>query len=386
MKRVLFVLPSLVVGGMEKIAVALANKLASLGYSVTLMILDNKTDLKDELADSVKLIYKPYKKHFGQKLPYLRHKLYDDGMWETRAKPGELYKYYVGNEKYDVEIAFFRGLSVKIVSGSSNKSAVHLAWVHNDFRKAKGYINNFADINKAAAAYSFFDRVICVSNDAKAGFIETIGDTGNLAAIYNMLPAERIRALADEKVTGEYPRAKLHLVVVARLCDKAKGQLRLIDAVTKLHNEGADISLSVVGGGEDFEKFQKAVKDKNAESYITLHGQQKNPYPYIKNADLLVCSSYYEGFNLTVAEALILETPALSTQCSGPCEILDNGKYGMLVANSEAGLYNGIKQFVESPEILAEYREKAKARQDFFDENKIIGQITAMFNKEESHA
>ena len=58
----------------------------------------------------------------------------------------------------------------------------------------------------------------------------------------------------------------------------------------------------------------------------------------------------------------------------------------MLVANSEAGLYNGIKQFVENPEILAEYREKAKARQDFFDENKIIGQITALFNKEESHA
>ena len=386
MKRVLLVLPSLVVGGMEKMAVTLANKLASLGYGVTVMILDNKTDLKDELADSVKLIYKPYKNHFGQKLPYLRHKLYDDGMWETRAKAEQLYNYYVGKEKYDVEIAFFRGLPVKIISGSTNRGAVRLAWVHNDFRKAKGYKNNFADINKAAAAYSSFDRVICVSNDAKAGFIETVGDAGNLTTIYNMLPAERIRALAAEKISGEYPRAKLHLVVAARLCDKAKGQLRLINAVTKLHNEGADISLSVVGGGEDLEKLQRAVKDKNAENYITLHGQQKNPYPFIKNADLLVCSSYYEGFNLTVAEALILETPVLSTQCSGPCEILDGGKYGMLVANTEEGLYNGLKQFVENPEKLAEYREKAKARQGFFDENKIIGQITALFNKEESHA
>lgn len=386
MKKVLFVLPSLVVGGMEKIAIALANKLDSLGCGVTLMILDNKTDLKDELANGVKLIYKPYKKHFGKKLPYLRHKLYDDGMWETRAKPGELYKYYVGSEKYDVEIAFFRGLSVKIISGSSNKNAVHLAWVHTDFRKAKGFKNNFADIKQVSAAYSSFDRVICVSNDAKAGFIETIGNTGNLTNIYNMMPVSKIRELAEEKPGCKFPRAKLHLVVVARLSDSAKGQLRLINAVSRLRGEGADISLSIVGGGEDREKIEKAIKNSRAEEYITVHGQQINPYPYIKAADLLVCSSYYEGFNLTVAEALILATPVLSTKCSGPCEILDNGKYGMLVANSEEGLYNGLKQFVEHPELIAEYREKAKARQDFFDENKIIKQITALFNKEESHA
>ena len=386
MKKILFVLPSLVVGGMEKMAVTLANKLDSLGNSVTLMLLDNKTDLQYELSNKVRLMHKPYKAHLGKKLPYLRSKYYDDGMWETRAKAEQLYNYYVGKEQYDVEIAFFRGLPVKIISGSTNRAAVHLAWVHNDFRRAKGFQNNFRSAGEVFAAYSSFDRVICVSNDAEAGFIETVGDTGNLATIYNLLPAERIRALAEENPPEKYPRAKLHATVVARLHDSSKGQLRLINAVTKLHNEGADISLSIVGGGEDFDKFQHTVKDNNAESYITLHGLQKNPYPYIKNADLLVCSSYYEGFNLTVAEALILGVPVLSTQCSGPCEILDNGKYGMLVANSEAGLYNGLKQFVKNPEKLTEYREKAIARQGFFDENKIIGQITALFKKEESHA
>ena len=95
---------------------------------------------------------------------------------------------------------------------------------------------------------------------------------------------------------------------------------------------------------------------------------------------------YYEGFNLTVAEALILGVPVLSTKCTGPCEILGNGRYGMIVENSAEGLYNGLKQLAENPALLAEYREKTKLRQSFFDENKLLRQITDLFEKGESRA
>ena len=386
MKKILFVLPSLTVGGMEKMLVNLSNALTELGNDVTVMILDSNTDLKDELSEKVRLVHRPYKEHFGKKLPYIRNKYFDDGMWETRASAEQLYKYYIGKEKYDVEIAFFRGLSIKIISGSSNRDAVRLAWVHNDFRRLKGWQNNFTSPEEVYRAYSRFDRVVCVSREAEKGFREVVGDTGNLTVIYNLLPVGRIKRLAEEKAQLNIRRAKLHAVVVARLCDKAKGQLRLIDAVARLRNEGADISLSIVGGGEDLDAISRTVKDKNAAGYIELHGQQKNPYPYIKNSDLLVCSSYYEGYNLTVAEALILGVPVLSTECTGPNEILDGGEYGMIVENSGDGLYNGLKQLAEQPELLAEYREKAKRRTDFFDEKKLLGQLTGLFTKEESNA
>lgn len=87
MKKVLFVLPSLTVGGMEKMAVTLSNKLTEAGYRVTLLLLDNITDLKDELSEGVRLICKPYKPHLGNKLPYLRSKFYDDGMWKREPSP-----------------------------------------------------------------------------------------------------------------------------------------------------------------------------------------------------------------------------------------------------------------------------------------------------------
>ena len=109
-----------------------------------------------------------------------------------------------------------------------------------------------------------------------------------------------------------------------------------------------------------------------------MTGMQKNPYPYIKDADLLVCSSYYEGYNLTVAEALIIGTPVLSTDCTGPREILDGGEYGMIVENSDEGLYNGLKRCCDDSALLKKYREKAKLRHDFFDEDRILKQITGL--------
>ena len=379
MKRILFVLPSLGVGGMERALITIANQLIDHGYEVTVCILDDITDLSDELDKGVRLLHKPYKSHLGQKIPYIRHKLYDDGMWEKRATPRQLYEYYIGDEKYDVEIAFFKGRAVKIISGSSNPNATHLAWVHNDYRKVGGYQSCFKSMRQVHEAYTRFDRVVCVSQQAREGFIEAVGDTGNTVTVYNMLPVSRIKTLSDEKTELDIRRGRLHLVIIARLLDEAKGQLRLVNAVSRLHDEGYDISLAIVGGGADEQRIRDRIKHRSASSYITMTGSQRNPYPYIKEADLLVCASYYEGFNLTVAEALILDTPVLSTDCTGPNEILDGGKYGMIVENSGEGLYQGLKTLQDNPDMLREYGEKAKQRRDFFDEEKIFGQITRLF-------
>lgn len=367
--------PSLRVGGMERALVTLANQLVQKEYDVTVLLLDTNDDLKDELDSKIHFLKKPYKDHFGKKIPYIRHKYYDDGMWETRATPEQLYRYYIGNEKFDVEIAFFRGLSVKIISGSTNQNAVRLAWVHNDFRMLDSFRYQFCDDRAVKKAYASFDHIICVSQQAMEGFKETVGDTGNLTTVYNLLPIERIRTLSSESIVHIIQKSKLHLVVVARLFDEAKGQLRMIEVVSRLWRETQGVSLTLVGGGQDGERIRQMIEEKNATKYIEMTGSQRNPYPYIRDADLLVCSSYYEGYNLTVAEALILDTPVLSTRCTGPCEILDNGKYGMIVDNSEEGLYQGLKTLYENPDMLREYGEKAKQRQDFFDEEKTLKQI-----------
>lgn len=380
MKKVLFILPSLVVGGMERVQVTIANKLADVGYDVTVMTFDEGEDLKDELSDRVRFIHKqpkPFK--LMRKIPYIRYKYYDNGLWETRASAKKLYQYYVGKEKYDVEIAFFRGRAVKIISGSTNKQSKKIAWVHNDFRQATGYQANFRSLDAVHAAYKEMDHVVCVSNQASEGFVDIVGDTNNLVTIYNMLPVEIIRKKAEKEPKIQVHKNRFHVVLVGRLLDSAKGQKRLIRVITSLHNEGKDISLALVGGGSDEDILKKLIDQSRAEPYITLTGSQMNPYPYIKEADLLVCASYFEGYNLTVAEALILGVPVLSTDCTGPNEILDYGKYGMIVENSEEGLYNGLKELCDNPALLQEYKEKALCRKGFFDEERVLKQIVALF-------
>lgn len=401
--KILFFLPALSVGGLERLQITLANVLARDGHSVTVMTYGTENVLADELDDNVIFVYKEPKKHFGKKLPYIRHKFYDDGMWETRATPKQLHDYYIGDAKYDVEIGFFRGLSIKTIFGGceknfttisaeksvgtqkkintdfreivvhrSNGDTRHIAWVHTDFRRAVGYDFHFKSIDEVREAYASFDKVVCVSQEAKQGFIETIGDTGNLTVIYNMLPVKDIKRKAEEKAEVPTKREAFHVVLVGRLLDSAKGQKRLIHAVSRLHDEGNSISLVLVGGGTDEKLLRTEIQDRHADDYISMTGNQSNPYPYIKEADLLVCASYFEGYNLTVAEALIIGTPVLSTDCSGPNEILDGGKYGMIVENSEDGLYKGLKSLLENPEKLEEYRLKTADRKDFFDERKIL--------------
>ena len=376
MKKMLFILPSLCVGGLERMQVTLANALVARGYNVTVMTLDAADDLRPELDEKVKFIHKPHKKHpIMSRIPYVRYKFYDDGMWERRASAETLYKYYVGDEKYDVEIGFFRGLPVKIVSGSTNEGAVKLAWVHSDLRKC-GIPCEFRGADEMRAAYASFKRVICVSEEAKTGFLAAVGDPGNLMTVYNMIPVDEILEKAKVQRDIDVKKGGFHIVLVGHLLDKVKGQTRLISAVTRLKKEGFDLSLALIGGGNDYDSIKEEIFARGADGYITMTGNLKNPYPYIKDADLLVCASYFEGYNLTVAEALALGVPVLSTRCAGPVEILGDGEYGMIVENSEEGLYEGLKKLLREPELMQKYREKAAERREFFDGKKILKQIT----------
>ena len=374
MKKILFVLPWLKLGGLERVQVNIANALAERGYDVTVMTLRPENDLQGELSGKVHYVYKPFKPHpLAKKIPYIRHKFYDDGMWETRATPEKLYKYYVGDEKYDVEIGFFRGLSIKIISGSTNKNSLKLAWVHNDFKVCGGITNNFKSLGDARRAYSKYDKIVCVSKKAKESFEEIIGCADKTTTIYNLLPTDKIRQLSKEPC--EEKKDGFTIVSVGHLTMQ-KGYDRLINAVIRLNDEGEKVNLWLVGFGEDEDSLKKQAEGKN---YVKFLGKQLNPFKYMVKADLYVCSSRYEGFNLTVAEALIVGAPVMSTDCTGPTEILDGGKYGKICENSEYGIYSGIKALINDKNTLTFYESHAEERGDFFGEENIIDKITELF-------
>ena len=108
--------------------------------------------------------------------------------------------------------------------------------------------------------------------------------------------------------------------------------------------------LNIVGDGPLKNELIQFVNDLKLQNYITFHGFQKNLKNFYLNSDLFVLSSIYEGFGNVIVEAMSYGVQIISTDCpSGPSEILDNGKYGILVPiNDEKSISYAIKNIINN--------------------------------------
>lgn len=96
---------------------------------------------------------------------------------------------------------------------------------------------------------------------------------------------------------------------------------------------------------------------------------------------MFICSSRIEGYSLVVSESIILGKPIISTACSGPTELLGDGKYGLLVENSELGIYKGMKLFLDDKEKYEFYKERSIERSGDFELSKKIKEIELILDE-----
>ncbi|MCM0752885.1 hypothetical protein DEA98_22540 [Brucella pseudogrignonensis] len=95
--------------------------------------------------------------------------------------------------------------------------------------------------------------------------------------------------------------------------------------------------LIILGEGPMLSDLNLLVEKLNISDHVIFEGFVQNPFKYMRNADLFVLSSKYEGLPGVLVQALACGCPVVSTDCpSGPREILENGKYGPLVPVTDA--------------------------------------------------
>ena len=355
MKKVLLFVDNLDEGGVSKVLFDLLENINREKYDITIMALYNNGMYKDKIKEYGKFKYcfdipEPNDNSLKANL----YRKYWGGMLRLPEK--FMYKWFV-KEKYDIEIAFIHGWSTKFISGSNNKKSKKIAWVHADlvtWDKVDGVFKNLEHHKKA---YSKFDEVICVSQIVKEG-IEKKYNVKNAKVLYNPINREKILKLSNEKIDDINHSNKFKLISVGRL-SKEKGYDRLLRVVKKLVNEQIGCELLIIGSGKEYDKLNSYIKNNNLEYNIKIVGYKENPYKYVKSSDLFVCSSLSEGYSLVIAESLVLGIPVVSTKCSGPIEILRNGENGLLVENSEEGLYKGLKEIINSNELYINYKNRA---------------------------
>ena len=110
-----------------------------------------------------------------------------------------------------------------------------------------------------------------------------------------------------------------------------------------LNEEGYIFRVVFVGSGEDFEKYKEQAKGI---ANIEFLGAKSNPYPYLKNSDVLLMSSDFEGYPVVFIESLILGKPIITTDVSDSRLDLD-GRFGIVVPRSTNGVYDGMKQYLD---------------------------------------
>lgn len=355
--------------------VNVANVLVKRGHAVTVINttgddpaivghLDQRVDYRKGVVPVKFFLHATIKDWLTGNIRFLPYKY-----WTKVHSSKYLHRKYI-KEEYDTEIAFYTGYPVKIIDGCPKRTK-KIFWLHGEAWLMDGMIQGYWTQKQADIVYKNYDQIVCVSNRIEQDFRKRFGNGCNVTTIPNINDIEQITKKGNEEIIST---KGFTFVLVGRVDNQHKGFDRALTVAQKLHDEGYYFDIWVVGDGKDFEQLQRQKNEGNM-SYVTLWGQQENPYKYIKSADVFICSSHYEGYGLVVSEALILERPVLSTDVSGPAEILNHGEYGMVVDNSEDGLYQGMKTFLDNPDLIIEYEKKAKTRKGFFDPKKIGKQI-----------
>lgn len=152
----------------------------------------------------------------------------------------------------------------------------------------------------------------------------------------------------DEFPFEELPEDKtIHFIYVGRLM-KEKGIEELFGAMERLHVEGKECVLDMVGGFE--EDYRPIIKKYQQEGWLNYYGYQYNVQDYIKNAHCAVLPSWHEGMSNTILEAGAMGRPLIVSNIPGCREAVIDGKNGYLVeVKNQDDLYNKMKYFIEIP-------------------------------------
>lgn len=363
-KKILFFTENLYGGGVEKISQIILSHFDYNRYDVVLYSLCKNEFDPNTFSPHIKYKY-IYDKLESQdsvitrfiKLAKNKIKL----LAYTHTSSHFFYKLFV-NEKVDVAIAFIEGYATRIISGAPN-TIKKISWIHTDLSNNHWTKISYCNDNEEIQCYRTFHHIVCVSKKVKEEAENYLGTQEKLVILYNPIDTKSILEKSLEPINEI--RSSQKLIVTLGALTPIKGYDRLLKVISKLRSD-IDIELRIYGKGKDLQKLEHIAQDLNIEQNVKFAGFKQNPYPYLKQADIYVCSSYAEGFNTAITEALVLGKPVVSTECSGVKEQLgDNNEWGICCENSEEGLYNSLKTMLTNDNMTYYAKQAAIRGKDF---------------------
>ena len=131
-----------------------------------------------------------------------------------------------------------------------------------------------------------------------------------------------------------------------------------LDACAILKERGFDnFAWYIIGGGREMDALKQQLRDLHIEDRVFLLGQKSNPFPYLRQADIFVQTSLFESYGLSLAKAMVLGLPVVSTRTDGAVALTENGKLGLLCDIDPASAADAIASLLTSPEALSTWKQ-----------------------------
>lgn len=371
MKHILFLMPAMLNGGAEKVLIDILKNFDYSKYDVSLLLETEDGSYIDDIPQQVRLISFHKKNLWIERLYRYLSILGCKGLaYFFLCKLPLLW--YLRGMHFDTIISFMEGMAVKMHSYIFNKADRNISWVHIDLKKKHWSLDFFRNEKEELNCYKKMDNIVFVSHDAKNRFRELFDiDEDKLKVIYNLIDCDEIVRLSQY---GFVKKKKFTICMVGRL-NQQKRYDRALAVASKLKNNGYDLEFWVLGDGELKAELEYEISRLSLQDSFLLRGFVKQPYSYIKQADILFLCSESEGFSLVVCEALCLGKPVVSTATSGPTELINKSKGGIIVDENIDNIYNGLKQMIEDRAFREECSANAVAFSKTFNVQETMRRI-----------
>ena len=303
--KILFVSAGMLVGGAERVTSILTDEWGKRGHETKILVTRTEAISKYPLSDKVTLV-----------------SCYDDA---SKAKIGQIAIIKKVREickewKPDVVISFYNdlcALSALAITG------LHIPLIYSERNDPNKTNQRKSDQLYRKIVEHRADKIVFQTKGAQKCYSKSVQDK----SVVILNPVD----------TAGYPihdfsHEKKEIVTVGRL-EPQKNQKLLIDAFSLIADEFADYSLVVYGEGSLREELEAYIKEKRLQDRVFLPGAKSNIQDYIKDAELFVLSSDYEGIPNALIEAMAIGLPCVSTDCSpgGARELIQNGTNGVIV-------------------------------------------------------
>lgn len=363
MKRILFIIDNLNIGGIQKSLVELITAIKG-SYDITVLCFDNSSNGNYALPQSIKIIEgdkflkmsvlerHEFKRKYGTFLSLFRFslKLFSSYISKKIAKKVICRLSNINLHDYDVAISFSHPVPGNGLYHIENEFLIYnvsapkkISFLHCDYL---AYNNNTA-YNKRL--YDRIDVVAAVSRSVRECFLKALPEMEDKTqVVYNYCNVKNVRNLsAAQNITYK----STTMVTLARLSAE-KGIVRCIAIIKRLKDEGYCFEWHIVGSGEMEQKIKSDIINNGLQDMVILEGAHNNPYPFLTNANYLFIPSYHEAAPMVINEALSLNVPILSTNTLSAKELISDRGIGVVCSNDEESIYNMLKSTLDNPVVI----------------------------------